>query len=241
MSEAMMSTAGSTAKRSAARAADDRSAGVREEVLNVVAWAAEQPLACNASVDPILTRAIDTPLGVMVAGACRDGLCLLEFADRRALPVESRELSRVLGRAIVAEVTADGERIDSAAARNPHSVEHLDVAQRELEAYFAGVLTDFSVTLFMPGSAFERRVWTALQQIRYGQTTSYGRLAFKLGVPGAARAVGRSNGRNRIAIVVPCHRVIQEDGTLGGYGGGLDRKQKLLALERDGASQGRLF
>lgn len=218
---------------------------MREEVLNVVAWAAEQPLACNASVDPILTRAIDTPLGVMVAGACRDGLCLLEFADRRALPAESRELSRVLGRAIVAEAAgSDGSGsagVECAAARCPHAVEHLDLAHRELEAYFAGVLSDFSVTLFMPGSAFERRVWSALQQIPFGQTTSYGRMAFKLGVPGAARAVGRANGRNRIAIIVPCHRVIQEDGTLGGYGGGLDRKQKLLALERDGASQGRLF
>lgn len=214
--------------------------------MNVVAWAAEVPLACNASLDPILTRAIDTPLGPMVAGACREGLCLLEFADRRALPAESRELTRVLGRAIVAE-SAVGEDVSGAggasgaADRHPLAVEHLDLAQRELEAYFAGVLNDFSVTLFMPGSAFERRVWTALQQIPFGETTSYGRLAFRLGTPGAARAVGRANGRNRIAIVVPCHRVIQEDGSLGGYGGGLDRKQKLLSLEREGARQGKLF
>jgi AraC family transcriptional regulator of adaptative response/methylated-DNA-[protein]-cysteine methyltransferase len=169
-----------------------------------------------------------------VGAACRDGLCLLEFADRRALEREVHDLSRLLSRSFV----AGGE--DPHDRRFPGD-EHLDLAQAELEAYFAGRLRDFSVSLCLPGSAFERRVWGELQRIPYGERTSYGRLAFRLGQPGGARAVGRANGRNRVAIIVPCHRVVHEDGTLCGYGGGLPRKAKLLTLERGNDSQGALF
>ena len=103
----------------------------------------------------------------------------------------------------------------------------------QLDAYFAGELTDFDVDLRLEGTAFQREVWAALQEIPYGETWSYGQLADHIGKPGAARAVGLANGRNRIAIVIPCHRVIQKGGGLRGYGGGLPRKQLLLQLERE--------
>jgi methylated-DNA-[protein]-cysteine S-methyltransferase len=103
----------------------------------------------------------------------------------------------------------------------------------QLRAYFEGELTRFDLTLRMEGSGFQQRVWDALLQIPYGETTSYGDIARRVGKPGAARAVGLANGQNPVAIIVPCHRVIGADGSLTGYGGGLDRKVTLLQLERD--------
>ena len=107
-----------------------------------------------------------------------------------------------------------------------------DVAD-QLAAYFAGDLTAFDVAIELHGPAFHRRVWAALLEIPYGETRSYGELARRLGQPGAARAVGLANGRNPIAIIVPCHRVIGADGSLTGYGGGLPRKRTLLDLESE--------
>jgi methylated-DNA-[protein]-cysteine S-methyltransferase len=106
----------------------------------------------------------------------------------------------------------------------------------QLNAYFAGELTDFDIELDMRGSEFQRRVWKALLTIPYGETRSYGEIAERIGAPGSARAVGWANGRNPIAIVVPCHRVIGANGSLTGYGGGLDRKRALLELEKRRAS-----
>ena len=102
----------------------------------------------------------------------------------------------------------------------------------QLDAYFAGELTDFDVALELNGTPFQRRVWTALRDIPYGDTISYGELARRIGQPSASRAVGMANGRNPIGIIVPCHRVIGANGTLTGYGGGLGRKRSLLELER---------
>jgi len=102
----------------------------------------------------------------------------------------------------------------------------------QLEAYFAGERTDFDLELSLVGSEFQRRVWQALLTIPYGETRSYGEIAEQIGAPGAARAVGLANGRNPIAIIVPCHRVIGASGNLTGYGGGLDRKRTLLDLEK---------
>jgi methylated-DNA-[protein]-cysteine S-methyltransferase len=105
-------------------------------------------------------------------------------------------------------------------------------AAKQLDAYFDGELTNFDLPLTLDGSPFQQTVWAALQDIPYGQTTSYGDLAKRIGSPSASRAVGLANGRNPVSIVVPCHRVIGADGSLTGYGGGMDRKRFLLALEQ---------
>jgi methylated-DNA-[protein]-cysteine S-methyltransferase len=105
-------------------------------------------------------------------------------------------------------------------------------AAEQLQAYFAGELTEFDLPLAPEGTAFQQRVWEALRQIPYGETRSYGQIATSLGTPGASRAVGLANGHNPISIVVPCHRVIGADGSLTGYGGGLERNQYLLDHER---------
>ncbi|MET7493892.1 methylated-DNA--[protein]-cysteine S-methyltransferase [Streptomyces sp900116325] len=102
---------------------------------------------------------------------------------------------------------------------------------RQLDAYFAGELREFDLPLHLDGTPFQRTVWEQLRQIPYGQTRSYGELADRLGKPGASRAVGLANGKNPVGIIVPCHRVIGASGSLTGYGGGLDRKQRLLAFE----------
>ena len=119
--------------------------------------------------------------------------------------------------ALGAQGDADGELFAAAAG--------------QLAAYFAGQLTEFSLPLAPAGTAFQAKVWAALQTIPYGQTWSYGQLAAKIGNPSAIRAVGLANGKNPISLVIPCHRVVGSDGTLTGYGGGLERKRFLLDLE----------
>jgi methylated-DNA-[protein]-cysteine S-methyltransferase len=104
-------------------------------------------------------------------------------------------------------------------------------AEEQLEAYFDGGLQEFTLPLRMSGTPFQREVWDQLRAIPYGETRSYGELAAFLGNPGASRAVGLANGKNPIGIIVPCHRVVGAGGGLTGYGGGLDRKQRLLDLE----------
>ncbi|WP_374025029.1 methylated-DNA--[protein]-cysteine S-methyltransferase [Mycobacterium sp. HNNTM2301] len=110
-------------------------------------------------------------------------------------------------------------------------------ATEQLNAYFAGERIEFDFDFELRGSEFQRRVWKALQTIPYGETRSYGEIAEQIGAPGSARAVGLANGHNPIAIVVPCHRVIGANGSLTGYGGGLDRKRTLLALEKKRVSE----
>jgi methylated-DNA-[protein]-cysteine S-methyltransferase len=106
-----------------------------------------------------------------------------------------------------------------------------DDVRRELNEYFAGTLQDFTVPLRPRGSTFQKQVWLALSEIPYGETTSYGKVAASIGHPDRARAVGVANGQNPIPIIVPCHRVIGADGSLTGYGGGLDAKRWLLDHE----------
>jgi methylated-DNA-[protein]-cysteine S-methyltransferase len=107
----------------------------------------------------------------------------------------------------------------------------LAAAAVQLEQYFAGVRRDFDLPLSLAGTPFQREVWHALTEIPYGETVSYGELARRIGNPRGSRAVGRANNRNPVSIVVPCHRVIGADGSLTGYGGGLERKRWLLAHE----------
>jgi methylated-DNA-[protein]-cysteine S-methyltransferase len=104
-------------------------------------------------------------------------------------------------------------------------------ARGQLDEYFDGRRTDFDLQLAVEGSSFQRRVWRALQDIPYGETISYGEQARRLGPPATPRNVGATNGRNPISIIVPCHRVVGSDGSLTGYGGGLERKRLLLDLE----------
>ena len=105
-------------------------------------------------------------------------------------------------------------------------------AEEQLAAYFGGELKEFTLELRMDGTPFQRSVWDGLRRIPYGETRSYGQLADALGNPAASRAVGLANGRNPIGIIVPCHRVVGANGSLTGYGGGLDRKRRLLEFER---------
>jgi len=163
----------------------------------------------------IVTASIEGPLGRLVAGATENGICLLEFADRRAFESQLTTLRRRLDRAIV-----------------PGTNDHLENLKDQLARYFAGTLVEFTVPLVSPGTPFQERVWAELQRIPYGETISYEKLAHAVGTPNACRAVGRANGDNRLAIVIPCHRVVQKNGELRGYGGGLWRKQFLLDLER---------
>jgi AraC family transcriptional regulator of adaptative response/methylated-DNA-[protein]-cysteine methyltransferase len=163
----------------------------------------------------ILTTAIDTPLGPMIAGATDEGLCLLEFTDRRMLAAQVQRLSRLLAQPML-----------------PGDHRYLAQVRQELASYFAGTLTTFATPLVYRGTPFEERVWRELTRIPYGDTISYAQLANRVSSPGAQRAVGRANGMNRIAIAIPCHRVVNADGKLGGYGGGLWRKNWLLGLER---------
>ncbi|MEU3689853.1 methylated-DNA--[protein]-cysteine S-methyltransferase [Streptomyces narbonensis] len=112
---------------------------------------------------------------------------------------------------------------------------------RQLDAYFAGELTEFDLPLHLVGTPFQLRVWEELCRIPYGETRTYGELAEALGNPNASRAVGLANGKNPVGIVVPCHRVVGAGGGLTGYGGGLDRKQRLLALEAGAQAPAALF
>ena len=158
---------------------------------------------------------IETPLGAMLALANDEGLHLLEFVDGRRLEKELLELRERIGCAIV-----------------PGNHPYLDQISEELKNYFDGTAITFTVPMVMAGSPFERDVWTLLQTIPPGETWSYMQLAQAIGNPKAVRAVGRANGRNRLAVVIPCHRVIRADGSLCGYGGGIWRKQWLLDHER---------
>jgi AraC family transcriptional regulator, regulatory protein of adaptative response / methylated-DNA-[protein]-cysteine methyltransferase len=158
---------------------------------------------------------VESPLGPLVMAANEQGLCMLEFTDRRMLPTQCQVLQRRLRCAVV-----------------PGMNKFLEQTQGELEAYFAKRLRQFTVPLVFPGSEFQVAVWKALLTIPFGTTWSYEQLAIAVGTPRGSRAVGHANGQNRIGIIIPCHRVVNKDGKLGGYGGGLWRKQYLLDLER---------
>jgi methylated-DNA-[protein]-cysteine S-methyltransferase len=124
------------------------------------------------------------------------------------------------------------DAVDAAGAAAGADAAVLAETSRQLAEYFDGERQSFDVPLALDGTVFQHRVWDALRGIGYGETVSYGQLADQIGRPTAARAVGLANGRNPVSIIVPCHRVVGSDGSLTGYGGGLDNKQRLLELER---------
>jgi AraC family transcriptional regulator of adaptative response/methylated-DNA-[protein]-cysteine methyltransferase len=158
---------------------------------------------------------IETPLGEMVAGATDEGICLLEFTDRRMLPTEYKDLTRLL------KTTFEyGEN------------RHLKSLKKQLKEYFDGKRKEFDIRLVTPGTEFQQAVWLELKSIPFGTTRSYQEQASALNRPDSIRAVANANGLNRISIVIPCHRVIGSDGRLTGYGGGLKRKKWLLDHEK---------
>ena len=174
-------------------------------------------------VQLIQTTTIPTPIGPMLAAAGDRGLCLLEFADRRALPRQIAMLRRRTGGGVFVPGT------------NPF----LRQLRVELNEYFAGKRQDFPVACHPLGTNFQMKVWAKLCEIPCGTTWSYRDLARAIGQPTACRAVARANGDNRLAILIPCHRVVRDNGTLCGYGGGLWRKQFLLDLEGNAANADR--
>ncbi|MFX0123001.1 MAG: methylated-DNA--[protein]-cysteine S-methyltransferase [Candidatus Hodarchaeota archaeon] len=162
----------------------------------------------------IVYRYMDSPLGTLIIGTTSKGCCLLEFSDRHSLTDINSRYNKWYKMNCVEGTQST-----------------LDKLEDELKDYFERNLHSFSVPLDLRGTTFEISVWKELQKIPYGETRSYIDIARVIGNPSASRAVGRANGNNPVAIVVPCHRVIASNGTLHGYGGGLWRKEKLLALE----------
>jgi AraC family transcriptional regulator, regulatory protein of adaptative response / methylated-DNA-[protein]-cysteine methyltransferase len=161
-----------------------------------------------------------TPLGEMVAGATDEGICLLEFTDRKILQNEYEDLKNLLNTTI-----------------EEGSNKHIKALQKQLKEYFEGKRKEFTVPLVITGSPFQKSVWTELLKIDFGSTRSYLEQATALKNPESIRAVASANGMNRIAIVIPCHRVIGSNGKLIGYGGGLHRKKWLLDHEKKYSGQ----
>lgn len=163
----------------------------------------------------LVYKRFDTPIGPMITVASPQGICLMEFGDRRMLETEFLDLKKRLKAIII-----------------PGTNDHIELGIQEILAYFDGTLKVFTVPLHTPGTEFQNQAWAGLMAIPYGETASYQTQAKIIGNPKAVRAVGRANGMNRIAIIIPCHRVIGADGTLTGYGGGLWRKEWLIQHER---------
>jgi methylated-DNA-[protein]-cysteine S-methyltransferase len=162
---------------------------------------------------PVTVRRLDTPIGPMLAGATDDAACLLDFAERPMIRSQLAAVRRRIG-----------------PIRHGEAPMLRDMA-RQLDEYFAGTRRNFDLPLEVSGTPFQERVWSELRRIGYGETISYRELAERVEAGGAFRAVGRANGSNRLAVIIPCHRVIAANGGLGGYGGGLAAKRHLLGLE----------
>jgi AraC family transcriptional regulator of adaptative response/methylated-DNA-[protein]-cysteine methyltransferase len=159
---------------------------------------------------------IDTPLGPMLVIADDKMLHLLEFVDRRGLEKEIERLRKKTKLPII--------------PGKPNPAKQIEI---ELEGYFSSKIQEFKTPLLLIGSPFQKRVWEELQKIPKGETRSYAEIAVAIGKPSAYRAVALANGANQFAIVIPCHRVINSNGDLGGYGGGIKRKEWLLKHERN--------
>jgi len=162
----------------------------------------------------IIITEVLTPLGPMLAGATENGLCFLEFVDQSMREAQLNRLKKLFKAEFISG-----------------SNKHFSELNKQIKEYFEGTRKEFSVPLVIVGTAFQKQVWTVLRTIPYGETRSYKEQAEIIGNPRAIRAVARANGDNRIAIIIPCHRVIGANGELVGYGGGLWRKRYLLNLE----------
>ena len=189
----------------------ESSSGFRDAFSKIMG-AAPSKLKDPATI--LKTAWLDTPLGPMLAISDDDGLYLLEFVDRRGLEKEIEKL-----------------RAKQKAMIIPGSTKPITSITHELKAYFAGKLQTFETPIHLTGSPFQKTVWEALMKIPYGTTKSYLAQAHTLGKEKAVRAVANANGANQLAIIIPCHRIINSNGALGGYGGGLTRKQYLIDHE----------
>jgi AraC family transcriptional regulator of adaptative response/methylated-DNA-[protein]-cysteine methyltransferase len=163
----------------------------------------------------IKTAKINTPLGEMVAAASADGICLLEFTEGRTAAADYENLTFLFNTKV-----------------KRGSNKHIRMLRRQLKEYFKGKRKEFSLPLVIPGTEFQKEAWEELMKIPFGCTGTYLEQAEAINKPRALRAVGHANASNRIAIIIPCHRVIGTDGTLVGYGGGLKRKKWLLEHEK---------
>ncbi|WP_258103920.1 bifunctional transcriptional activator/DNA repair enzyme AdaA [Marinoscillum sp. MHG1-6] len=203
---------GNSVTSSAFKTGYDSLSGFGSAFKNLFGMAPENSTTQNV----IHLHRFETPLGPMYAGATDEGLCLLEFTDRRMLETEFADLRKRLNGHIL-----------------PGENEFTKLAEKQVLEYFEGTRAKFDIPLVIPGTEFQVRVWEELGKIPPGKTRSYQQQAEALGNPDAVRAVARANGMNRIAIIIPCHRVIGSDGSLTGYAGGLPRKKWLL--EHEGA------
>ena len=176
-----------------------------------------RPPGRSRQTDCIVTTTIESPIGPLLLGATAKAVCLLEFGEARA---RERQFARLEQRFRCPILPGDND--------------HLGRLKEELARFFAGTLRKFTVPLTYPGTPFQVAVWDRLWRIPYGQTISYEQVAADIEHAGAQRAVGTANGSNRIALVIPCHRVVNKNGGLGGYGGELWRKKFLLDLEQQG-------
>lgn len=169
----------------------------------------------KTEISTLKASSFETPLGLMLAISDEETLYLLEFADRRGVEVEMQRFGTKTKSTVILGITDPIRSIEN-----------------ELSQYFAGALQEFKTPLFPFGSPFQKKVWEELRKIPYGKTISYGEQAAAIQKPTAYRAVALANGANPFSIVVPCHRVINTNGKLGGYGGGLWRKKWLLDHEK---------
>lgn len=190
----------------------ESSSGFRDAFAKIMGAA---PVHFEKHLNILKASWLDTPLGPMIAISDDAALYLLEFVDRRGLEPEVERLRNRTKSAII-----------------PGSTTPIDSVEKELKSYFEGNLKKFKTPLHLSGSPFQQDAWNALMNIPYGETRSYTEQALAIGKASACRAVANANGANQIAIVIPCHRIINLDGNLGGYGGGIARKQWLIAHER---------
>ena len=182
-----------------------------------VMLAAEEPEEYGEDKNPkqwIAINRIETPIGPLLAGANEEGICLLEFSDRRMLETQIKILEKRLN-----------------AELYPGKSEYFEPLANQIDEYFSGNRTEFDISLITPGTPFQQQVWKAIEDVPFGKIRTYKQQSIQIGNPKAVRAVGSANGDNRIAIIIPCHRIVGNNGALVGYGGGLWRKRFLLELE----------
>lgn len=197
------------------------------ELTNRYAWIFDTPAETLPDDHRVISiTELSTPLGPMLAGVTTEGVCLLEFTDRIRLEKEISDLKNLLH-----------------ATMHPGRNQYSEQLQQELNEYFEGSRKTFTVPLHTPGNEFSQTVWKALQEIPYGKTCSYKEQADRMNNPKAIRAIASTNGRNRLAILIPCHRIIGSNGSMTGYAAGVDKKKWLLRFERDHSEkeQGTLF